>query len=159
MSRILNKLLDQKLKMEGDIKKVNKNKESKTNKIIELYKEIKTIKRAIRNRKKKNKKYIDLSLRISEIRNDIGHYKNDTIMLNNRIVEFESLKDNIILRIENIKTDVENMVQNNMKRCEDCEINIHRASYSRHLKSKRHLEKKQIRPRTKINKDENKKKY
>ena len=47
-----------------------------------------------------------------------------------------------------------------MKRCEDCEINIHRASYSKHLKSKRHLEKKQIKPKpkTKINKDENKNK-
>ena len=79
-------------------------------------------------------------------------------MLDNRIVEFESLKNNILLRIEKIKTDVESMVQNKLKRCEDCEINIHRASYSRHLKSKRHLEKKQLKPRTKINKDENKKK-
>ena len=160
MSQILNKLLDQKVKMDGDIKKVNKNIKSNEDKIIELYKEIKTIKRAIRNRKKKNKKYNDLSLRISEIRNDISHYKNDTIMLNNRIVEFKSLKDNILLRIEKIKTDVENMAQNNIKRCEDCGKNIHRASYSRHIKSKRHLEKKQIKPkpRTKINKDENKNK-
>ena len=151
MSQILNKLLDQKVKMDGDIKKVNKNIKSNEDKNIELYKEIKTIKRAIRNRKKKNKKYNDLSLRISEIRNDISHYKNDTIMLNNRIVEFKSLKDNILLRIEKIKTYVENMAQNNMKRCEDCGINIHRASYSRHLKSKRHLEKKQIKPKPKKN--------
>ena len=33
---------------------------------------------------------------ISETKNDIKHYKKDTIMLNNRILEFESLKDNII---------------------------------------------------------------
>ena len=38
MSQILNKLLDQKLKMNGDIKKVNKNIESNKDKIIELYK-------------------------------------------------------------------------------------------------------------------------
>ena len=44
MSQILNKLLDQKLKIEGDIKKVNKNIESNKDKIIELYKEIVTIK-------------------------------------------------------------------------------------------------------------------
>ena len=56
MSRILKKLFDQKLKMDGDTKKVNKNIKSNENKIIELYKEIKTIKRAIRKRKKKNKK-------------------------------------------------------------------------------------------------------
>ena len=34
------------------------------------------------------------------------------------------------------------MEQNDMKRCEDCNIDIHRASYSRHIKTKRHLEKK-----------------
>ena len=36
-------------------------------------------------------------------------------MLNNRILEFESLKDIILLGIEKIKADVENMKQNNMK--------------------------------------------
>ena len=109
--------------MDGDIKKVNKNIKSNEDKIIELYKEIKTIKRIIRNRKKKNKKYNDLSLRMSEIRNNISHYKNDTIMLKNRILQFESLKDNILLRREKIKADVKKMKQNNMKRCEDCKIN------------------------------------
>ena len=34
-------------------------------------------------------------------------------MLNNRILEFESLKDNFLLRIEKIKADVVNMSQNN----------------------------------------------
>ena len=54
MSQILNKLLDQKLKIEQDFKKkVNKNIESNKDKIIEQYKEIITIKRAIRNRKNK----------------------------------------------------------------------------------------------------------
>ena len=61
MSQILNKLLDQKLKIDKDIEKVNKNIESNKDKIIELYKEIKTIKRGIRNRKKRNKNYKDLS--------------------------------------------------------------------------------------------------
>ena len=153
MSQILNKLLDQKLKLEDDIKKVNKNIESNKDKIIELYKRIVTIKRGIRNRKKRNKNYNDLSLVLSEIKNDIGHYKNDTIMLNHRILEFESMKDNILLRIENIKTDVENMIQNNTIRCVDCNIDIHRASYSRHLKSKKHLEKNNIKPKKVIDED------
>ena len=83
MSQILNKLLDQKLKLEEDIKKVNKNIESNKDKIIELYKEIVTIKRTIRRRKKKNKDYNNLSLRIPELKNAISQYKNDTIMLNN----------------------------------------------------------------------------
>ena len=153
MSQILNKLLDKILKIEEDIEKVNKNIESNKDKIYELYKKIVTIKRGIRNRKQKNKKYNDLSLRIIEIRNDISHYKNDAIMLKDRILEFENLKNIILLKIEKIKTDVENMQQNNMKRCDECNIDIHRASYSRHLKSKRHLEKKDIKPKKIIDKD------
>ena len=156
MSQILNKLLDQKLKLENDIKKIYKNIELNGNKIKELLKRIKIIKHGIYNRKKRNKNYADLSLAISEIKNDISHYKNDTIILNNRILEFESLKDNILLRIEEVKTDVENMQQNNMKRCEDCNIDIHRASYSRHIKSKRHLEKKDIKPKKIIVKNDEK---
>ena len=58
-------------------------------------------------------------------------------MLNIRILEFESLIDKIISRIEKTKADVENMEQNNTKRCVDCNIDIHRTSYSRHLKTKR----------------------
>ena len=58
MSQILNKLLDQNLKLEEDIKKVNKNIESNKDKIIELYTEIVTIKRAISDRKDKNENYI-----------------------------------------------------------------------------------------------------
>ena len=154
MSQILKKLLDQKLKLEEDIKIVNKNIESNKDKIIDLYKEIVTIKRAIRNRKDKNENYDELSLRILELKNDISHYKNDIIMLKDRILEYESLKNNILIRIEKIKADIENMGQNNMKRCEDCNIDVHRASYSRHLKTKRHLEKKEIKPEKIIDKDD-----
>ena len=154
MSRILNKLLDQKLKLEEDIKIVNKNIESNKDKIVGLYKEIVTIKRAIRNRKDKNKNYDELSLRILELKNDISHYKNDIFMLKDRTLEYESLKNIILLRIEKIKADIENMGQNNMKRCEDCNIDVHRASYSRHLKTKRHLEKKEIKPKKIIDKDD-----
>ena len=55
MSQKINKLLDQKLKIEEDIKKVNKNIESNKDKINELLKIIKTIKKAIYNRKKEIK--------------------------------------------------------------------------------------------------------
>ena len=96
MSQILNKLIEQKLKIDSDIKKISENIKSNENKINELLKRIEIIKKGIYNRKKRNKNYNDLSLVISEIRNDIRHYKNDTIILNNRILEFESLKDNIL---------------------------------------------------------------
>ena len=153
MSQILNKLLDRKLKIDNDIKKVNRNIESNEDKINELYKKIKTIRRAIYNRKKRNKKYNDLTLRIGEIKDEIKHYKNDTIMLKDRILEFESSKNNILLRIENMKVEINNMKDNNTIRCEDCNIDVHRASYSRHLKTKKHLEKKEIKPKKIIDKD------
>ena len=79
-------------------------------------------------------------------------------MLNNRILEFGSLKDNILLRIEKIKADVENMSQNKTIRCVDCNIDIHRASYSRHLKTKKHLEKNNVKPKKVIDKEANKNK-
>ena len=145
MSQILNKLLDQKLKIEQDFKKVNENIELNKDKIIELYKEIVAIKR---------ENYDDLSLRISELKNAINHYKNDTIMLKDRLIKYENLKNNKLLRIEKIKADVEKMDQNNMKRCDDCIIDVHRASYSRHLKTKRHLDKKEIKPKKIIDKDD-----
>ena len=75
MSQILNKFLNQKLKLEEDIKKINKNIESNKDRIIELLKKIVTIKRGIRNRKKRNKNYNDLSLAISEIKNAIDTLK------------------------------------------------------------------------------------
>ena len=65
MSQILNKLLDQKLKLEEIIEKINKIIESNKDKINELLKKIITIKRGIRNRKKRNKNYNDLSMVIS----------------------------------------------------------------------------------------------
>ena len=48
------------------------------------------------------------------------------------------------------------MRQDNMKRCESCNIDIHRASYSRHLKSDKHLNKKEIKPKKIIDKDNKK---
>ena len=92
MSQILTKHLDQKLGIEEYIKKVNKNIESNKDKFIDLYKEIITMKRAIRDRKNKNKNYDELSLRVFELKNDIIHYKNDTIMLKDKLIEFENLK-------------------------------------------------------------------
>ena len=48
------------------------------------------------------------------------------------------------------------MAQNNTIRCVDCNIDVHRASHSRHLKTKRHLESKEIKPRKIIDKDNKK---
>ena len=55
MGYILNNLLDQKLKIENDIKIVYKNIESNKDKINKLLKRIKIIKNGIHNRKKEIK--------------------------------------------------------------------------------------------------------
>ena len=95
-------------------------------------------------------------MRIYELKNDINHYKIDKIMFKDRLIEFENLKNNILLRIEKIKADVENMNQNNNIRCDDCNIDIHRASYGRHLKTKKHLERNKIKLKKVIDKETNK---
>ena len=43
------------------------------------------------------------------------------------------------MKIKRIRQNIESM-NNNSSRCDVCKIDIHRASYSRHLKSKKHLE-------------------
>ena len=50
------------------------------------------------------------------------------------------------------------MNQNNTIRCGDCNIDVHRASYSRHLKSKKNLDKNNIKPKKVIDKDKDNKK-
>ena len=66
MKQLLNKLVKQKTKINRDIGKVYY--------ILEMN---------------------DLSLRITELRNSIIHYKNDKIVLKNRILDFEGLRNNI----------------------------------------------------------------
>ena len=48
------------------------------------------------------------------------------------------------------------MSQNITIRCVDCNLDIHRASYSRHLKTKKHLEKNNVNPKKVIDKEANK---
>ena len=87
----------------------------------------------------KNRNYDDLSLRISELKISVIHYENDIIVLKDRIIEFESLKNNILAKIKGVRYNIKNM-KHDSARCEDCKIDLHRDSYSWHLKSKKHLE-------------------
>ena len=111
------------LKIENDIKNINKNIKSNNEKIDELYIQLRRVKQGIYKRKMRNKKYDDLTAARLDIRNNIKHYKNDTVVLENRLIEFINLKNNILL-----------------KKCVICNIDIHRASYNKHLISKKHLE-------------------
>ena len=92
----------------------------------------------IRNRKQHNKNYEDVSLRISDLKNSIIHYQNDIVVINDRIILFKGLK-NILIKMKRIQQNNKNMNYNRVL-CDLCKIDIHRASYSRHLKCKKHLE-------------------
>ena len=90
-------------------------------------------------KKEYNKNYDDLSLRISELSNSKVHYENDKILLKDRLIVFEALK-NIILKKSERKRHNIKIVKHNGFGCGICKINIHRASYSGHLKCEKHLE-------------------
>ena len=62
-------------------------------------KKIKDIKRAIGNRKNNNKDYDDLFLRVSELKTSIIHYETYLIVLKDRIIEFEWIKNDILVKI------------------------------------------------------------
>ena len=57
-----------------------------------------------------------------------------------RIIEFEGIKNKILIKTKCDNQNTEFMKENRV-RCDICKIYIHRASYSCHLKSKKHLEK------------------
>ena len=78
-------------------------------------------------------------MRVSELKNFVFHYENDIIVLRDRITEFEGLRNNINLKIKSIKQKFK-LMDCNRVRCDNCKIDVQRASYSRHLKSKKHLE-------------------
>ena len=78
-------------------------------------------------------------MRITELKKLVTHYKNDIIVSKGRIAEFEGLRNNIKLKIKSIKQNIKHMEYNRV-RCDICKIDIHRASYSRNLKSKKHSE-------------------
>ena len=116
-------------------KSIEKNEEERN----KNNKEITNIRRAIRNRKNKNEIYDDLSLRLMESKNFIIHYEEDIFIFKNRIVEFETLRNNKNVKIKSINQNIK-LLKKNIVRCNICRIDTHRASYSRRLKSKKHFE-------------------
>ena len=75
----------------------------------------------------------------SEFKKSILHYKNDIIVLKDRLLKIEGLKKYIVLKIKNLGQNNKKMKYNRV-RCDIWKIDIHRTSYSKHLKTKKHLE-------------------
>ena len=67
-------------------------------------------------------------------------YENDKIMLKDRIIEFEGLKNDILIKIKKrTRQSIKNLIFNRV-RCDICKIDIHKTSYSRHLKREKRSE-------------------
>ena len=79
-------------------------------------------------------------MRILELRNSILHYRNEIIVLRDRIIEFKALKNDIPMKRKRLRYKKTKNMKFNRKRCALCKIDVLRASYSRHLKSKKQLE-------------------
>ena len=70
------------------------------------------------------------------MKNSKFHFKNDIIVLKDRIIQFDGLKESIKLKK---RKDIKNVKQKRV-RCDICKIDIHNAPYAKHSKTKKHLE-------------------
>ena len=82
----------------------------------------------------------------TDFKNSRFHYEKNTIVLRDRITKCDGLSKKINLKIKFVKQKIK-INKYNRVRCDICKNDIHRASYSRHLESKEHLEKK---PQSKV---------
>ena len=96
-------VVNKKIKMsKSDIDGINK-------KIYDVDKEIKRVKILIHKRKPKNRNYIDLSLRLIEINNSKIDLKNKIDALNQIISHVEDVKEEIKLKIKQLKNKIKNL--------------------------------------------------
>ena len=100
-------VINKKIKMlESDIDENNKE-------IYDVDKEIKRVKKLIRKRKQKNRNYIDLSLRLTEIKSSKIDLKNKIDALNQIILHVEDVKEEVKLRIKQLKNKMKNLPKEN----------------------------------------------
>ena len=78
-------------------------------KMYDLDKEIKRVKKLIRKRKQKNRNYIDLSWRLIEIKNSKLDLKNEIDALNQIISHVEDVKEEVKLKIKQLKNKIKNL--------------------------------------------------
>ena len=61
-------------------------------------------------------------------------------MLKDRFIEFERLKNDILVKEKRTQHNIRKNVKHNNVRCDVCKNDIHRAFYSRHFRNKKHFE-------------------
>ena len=100
-------VMNKKIKMlKSDIDVNNK-------KIYDIDKEIKRVKKLKRKRKQKNRNYIDLSLRLIELKISKLHLKNEINALNQIILHIKDVKEEVKLKIKQIKNKIKNLPKEN----------------------------------------------
>ena len=100
-------VMNKKIKMlKSDIDVNNK-------KIYDVDKEIKRVKKLIRKRKQKNRNYNDLSLRLIEIKNSKIDLKNKIDAMNQIISHVENVKEEVKLKIKQLKNKIKNLPKEN----------------------------------------------
>ena len=100
-------VMNKKIKMlKSDIDENNK-------KIYDVDKEIKRVKKLIHKRKQKNRNYIDLSLRLIELKNSKTDLKIKIDVLNQIISHVEDVKEEIKLKIKQLKNKIKNIPKEN----------------------------------------------
>ena len=82
-------------------------------KIFDVDKEIKRVKKLIRKRKQQKRNYIDLSLRVIELKNSKIHLKNEMDALNRIISHVEDVKEEVKLKIKQLKNRIKNLPKEN----------------------------------------------
>ena len=99
--------------MNKKIKMFKDNIDGNNKKIDNIKKEINIIKKAIGKRKQKNRNYIDLSLRLLEIKNSKTDLRNEIDALNQIISHVENVKEEVNLKIKQLKNKIKNLPEEN----------------------------------------------
>ena len=82
-------------------------------KVYDIDKEIKRVKKLLHKRKQKNRNYIDLSLRLIELKNSKTDLKNKVDVLNQIISHVEDVKEEVKLKIKQLKNKIKKLPKEN----------------------------------------------
>ena len=99
--------------MNKKIKILKSDIDGNNKKIYDADKDIKRVKKLIHKRKQKNRNYTDLSLRLIEIKNSKIDLKNKIDALNQIISHVEDVKEEIKLKIKQLKNKIKNLLKEN----------------------------------------------
>ena len=99
--------------MNKKIRKLKSDIDGNNKKIYDVDKEINRIKKVIRKRRQKNKQFQDIYLKINKLKFSKIDIKNEIEALDQIILHMEKLKDEIKLKIKQLKNKIKNLPKEN----------------------------------------------